>query len=110
MTNASDSTTLDAMKDFYLTNLFISSSTGSTNAGTDTITAIINGVSTIIGACSCGAIVTDLANSICLNFNPPIKIDRGTNIISTIYCDSTVLGFYGYYVDTLIYDTGVNKV
>lgn len=107
----SDILILDATKDFYVTNMYSSnSSAGAGQNNTDLITAFINGIATdILINSTVTGITTDCStNAININLKCPLKIDTGSTITFTMTSDGS-MGLYGYYVDTQIYDTAVDK-
>lgn len=70
-------------KDFYLCRFSVASSHAAADTGTDVlVTATINGVATdIFDSCDITLIASNRHDYI--HLDPPIKIDRGTNIVGT---------------------------
>ena len=103
--------TLDTDKDFYVTNIYVASNhsiLGGANA--DIIKGVINGITTKLAEGVCLDQANGVTNSqVSLTFTTPIKLDRGSVVTFAIINDSSVIGFYGYYIDTMIYDTGLKQ-
>ena len=100
------STTLRADMDFYVTSVF--GTAWGIGASNGTLTIAVNLIATnLLNLHAEPGLLNDaVLTSVSLPFYYPIKLDRGSGI--TITANNGFATLTGYYVDTQIYDTGIN--
>ena len=95
--------TLDSTRLFFLTGFFISSS--SAEISDDSIDVVINGITQRLADNTC---IGTTSNCLSMTLLNPLQLDTGSNITFNGGTDNYAFGIYGFYVDPMIYDTGLN--
>jgi hypothetical protein len=108
----SDTVNLDSLREFYLTDFYISSSCQTPMGNpTDIIRVTVNGIAKdlLINTISTNLNTDSAYSNLAISLKNPLKLDTGSNIVFNIQADSSSWGVYGYYVDPNVYDTGIDK-